>query len=163
MILFNQIIEVLDLSELTAFGNLSSRFEFVECFGVGSIFIYVDDPWCAARRGREGFEEKMLGCLSISRRAQPKIERLSIRIDGPIEVDPLFFDCDGGFIDTPRVIGDFEMRSTTFLDFWSVLLNPAINRGGGDEDRPAVLVPVSSLPDLDSSKRSGDSIERTGE
>lgn len=47
-------------------------------------------------RGGERFQKEVLGSTSISGRAQPKIERLSLRIDRPIQVHPQLFYLDIG-------------------------------------------------------------------
>ncbi len=68
------------------------------------------------------------GGLGIARRAQEKLERGAFRIDRSVEVRPRSFDLDVGFINAPGVIGGFEVRSTSFLQFGSVALHPAVDR-----------------------------------
>src|SRR3954471_21262467 len=83
--------------------------------------------WRAGMRGGEGFEQELFGRCRISCRTEEEIERISFRINRSVEVHPLLFDFDRGFIDTPRVVGGFEVRSATFLHLGRVALNPAID------------------------------------
>ena len=45
MVLFNQVIEVLDWSQLTAFGKMSFRFQCCQGFGIRRVFIDVDQHY----------------------------------------------------------------------------------------------------------------------
>src|SRR6202035_1127629 len=64
VILLHQVIEVLHLSQLTAFGEMSFRFHFRESFGIGRVFIDVDHAWRARMRGGERFQKEVLGGFS---------------------------------------------------------------------------------------------------
>src|SRR5690242_2932078 len=91
MILFNEIVEVFDLPQFTIFWDVTLRFQLSEGFEVSRVFINVEHTWRTRMRGREGFEKEVLGGTSISAWTQPKIERVSLRIDGPIKVHPHLF------------------------------------------------------------------------
>jgi hypothetical protein len=65
MILFDQVVEILDLSQFTVCGNESYCFEFIECLGIGRVFVDIDDPWRARMRGSKRFHKEALGCFSI--------------------------------------------------------------------------------------------------
>ena len=68
------------------------------------------------------------GGLSIACRAQELLERVAVRIDRAVEVPPRSFDLDGGFIHAPGVIRSFEVRPAAFVELWSILLHPAVDR-----------------------------------
>ena len=61
------------------------------------------------------FYKEAFGGLSVACRAQEKLERVAFRVDGSVEVRPRSFDFDVGFIDTPGVIGGFEVRPASLL------------------------------------------------
>lgn len=92
MVLLNQGIEVLDLPQLTTFRDDSRCFEFIECFGVSSMFVHVDHPWSTALRGGKRFEQEAFGRFRISGWTEQEIERISPRVNRTIEIHPLFFD-----------------------------------------------------------------------
>jgi hypothetical protein len=77
VIVLNAIGERLDLLALTACGNETCCFEFLECFGRGSLFSDIDDPWFCRMRGEEGLHKEVPGRLCISARTEPKVERLA--------------------------------------------------------------------------------------
>jgi hypothetical protein len=76
----------------------------------------------------ERFQEKICGRLGIARRTQEKLECVSLRVDGSVEVEPGFPDFDVRLIHFPGVVAGFEVRLTAFLQFGSVALHPAPNR-----------------------------------
>ena len=128
MILFHQIVKVLHLSQFTAFGNDSYRFEFLEGFGRGRVFVDIDHAWLARMRGSEGFQQEALGGFSISGWTQPKVKCLSLRINRPLQVHPHFFDLDVRLVHAPGVIADFQMRSAACVQFRRIALHPAKDR-----------------------------------
>ena len=69
------------------------------------------------------------GGLGVPCRAQEKLERVAFGVDGSVEVRPRSFDFDVGFIDAPGVIGGFEVRPASFLQFGCIALHPAVDRG----------------------------------
>jgi hypothetical protein len=127
MVLFNEIIEILHLPELTAFGNEPCCFEFVERFGIRSIFVDVDHAWLNGMRCGEGFHKEALGSVPISGWTEKEIERLSLRVNRSIELDPLFFDFDIGFVNAPRVRWRLQMETATLPEVRSIVLDPTIN------------------------------------
>lgn len=76
VVLFNQIVEIVALSELTQSGKIPGGSHFLEGFWGGCIFIDSDD----ARSHRVGrmkrFCEKALRGLGIAGGAQPKFQRV---------------------------------------------------------------------------------------
>ncbi len=66
-----------------------------------------------------GFAKKRL--------AQEKLQRVPVAINRPVEVHPHFFHFHEGFIDAPRVIGGFEVRSALLFDLWGVALHPPVD------------------------------------
>ena len=79
--------------------------------------------------GKERFEKEALGGSRISGRTEPEIERVSLRNDGSVEVDPLIFDFDRGLIDLPQnrlspsreddTAFQVQVRSAGPTDTWS--------------------------------------------
>ncbi len=86
MILLHQIIEVFDLPQLTAFGEMSFRLQFRERFGVGCIFVHIDDPWLCSMGGSKGFEQEVLSRLCVSRRAARR-NRAYCRLNQQLDTD----------------------------------------------------------------------------
>jgi hypothetical protein len=72
VILFDQVVEVLDLPQFTGLGNGSLLFQFVEGFGVGRVFVNCDDARSGGMRRSERFSEKVFGCLGIPCHTQKK-------------------------------------------------------------------------------------------
>lgn len=77
--------------------------------------------------GKERFEKEALGGSRISGRTEPEIERVSLRIDGSVEVDPLIFDFDRGLIDLPRIVCHLHVRTTPLFKSRCVVLDPPIH------------------------------------
>lgn len=77
IILLDQGIQLLDLSQFTAFGNASHCFEFLERFRLGGVFVQHPNPWWAGRRGGERFEQEVPGSFRLAGRTEEKVERLS--------------------------------------------------------------------------------------
>src|SRR5450755_1050428 len=73
-------------------------------------------------------EEETFGRLSIARRAQEKLQRVSLGIDRPVEVHPAFADFDVGLVHLPGVVGGSQMRSASLLQFLGIALAPAVDR-----------------------------------
>jgi hypothetical protein len=60
VILLDQVIEVFDLSKLTAVRKYFCGYELTESLGVGSVFIYGDHQRKSRMRSTQGFREKRL-------------------------------------------------------------------------------------------------------
>jgi hypothetical protein len=60
---------------------------------------------------------------------EEKIERVSLGIDGSIEIHPHFFDFDGGLIHSPGIVGSLEIWPTSLFSFWCMPLDPAVHGG----------------------------------
>jgi hypothetical protein len=123
VVLFNQIIEILDLSEFTLVGDESCLFQFRECFGIGSVFVHVDHARFAAMRSSERLEKEAFGGFAISGRAEEKLQGVSLRIDGPIQIQPLLFDFNVRLINTPGVRCCLQMGSASLVQFGSIALH----------------------------------------
>ena len=72
--------------------------------------------------------EKAFGGLRIPFGAEHKVDRLAGRIEGAVKIFPRAFHFDIGFIDAVRVVRQSQVRANSFLQFWSVCLNPPIDR-----------------------------------
>ncbi len=55
MILLDQIIQILDLSQFTAFGNDSHCFQFIERFRIGGVFVQHSSPVASLYERRRAF------------------------------------------------------------------------------------------------------------
>jgi hypothetical protein len=109
-------------------GIIPSVLSSLPRFGIGRVFINRNDSRSAGMRRSKRFQEKALGCLSISCGTKKKFQGVSLGIDGAIQIHPRLFHFHIGLIDAPRVVRRFEMRSASFLQFRCVVLDPAIDR-----------------------------------
>ena len=101
MILLNEVVEVLPLSQFTSLCHKPFRFELLERFRIGRVFIHGDDERCARIRRSKRFREEAFGRFPIAPRAQEKFQGISLRIHSPIEVHPDLFHFHIGLIDAP--------------------------------------------------------------
>ena len=129
MILFDDVVQVLDLPQFTGVGKGLFLLQFVESLWIGRIFIDSDHTRGGGMRRSQRFREKALRRFAIACHTQEELERVSLRIHCAIEVHPHLFYFHIGLIDAPGVIGCAEVRLASFLSFRSILLNPAIDRG----------------------------------
>jgi hypothetical protein len=95
----------------------------------------------------QGFDEEAFGRLGIPCWTQEKLEGVTFRVDGPVKIHPGFANLGIRFIHFPGVIAGFQMRPTSFVQFRSIPLHPAVDGGC---DRRAIHVPASFLPGRDS-------------
>lgn len=77
MILFDQVVKVFDVPQLTAYGKVPFCFELVKRFGVRRIFVHGDHSRLVSMRGSERCEKELLGSVRISRRAQEEIKHVA--------------------------------------------------------------------------------------
>jgi hypothetical protein len=77
----------------------------------------------------ERMTEKVRGSCGIAGETPEKLQRVPLRIDGPVQIRPDFFDLDGGLIYFPGVIPWYQMRATTLFQFRDVALDPTVDRG----------------------------------
>src|SRR5258708_1030239 len=115
MVLLDEIIEILPLPEFTRAWHDPFRFQFLERFWIGRVFINGDDSRSAGMSRSKRFREEASGCLSISRGTEQKFQGVSLRIDSAIEVHPHLFHLDIGLISAPRVVRHSEMGSAALL------------------------------------------------
>ena len=101
MILFDEVVEILALPQFTRIWHDPFRFQFVESFGIGRVFINGDHSRSAGMRRSKRFREKAFGCLCISCRTQEKIQSIPFRIHSAIQVHPHLFHFHIGLIDAP--------------------------------------------------------------
>ncbi len=115
MILFDEVVEIFALSQFTRLWHDPFRFQLLESFGIGRVFINCDDVRSAGMRCSKRFREETFGCLSISGGTEQKFQSVSMRIDSAIQVHPDLFHFDIGLINAPRVIRRIEMRSAALF------------------------------------------------
>ena len=73
----------------------------------------------------QGFAEESFGCRSISFAAEHKVDGVAFGINCSVEVLPPLFDFDISLIDAVGVVGRLQIRLGSFLQFRSVMLDPA--------------------------------------
>ena len=66
LILFNNVIQVLDLPQFTGVGNDSFRLQFLEGLWIGDIFIVIDHTRGGGMRRSQRFREKALRRFCIA-------------------------------------------------------------------------------------------------
>ncbi len=105
MVLFYQIIKILDWPQLAASGQSSLALELAHCLGVRGILIDIDDSWYNGVPGTQSFAEETLRRSSITPLAQHKFDRVAVRIYCPLQIHPLTFDLDVRLVHTPGIVG----------------------------------------------------------
>src|SRR4030095_370596 len=108
-------------------GQNSFLLQFLDRGRVGPVLIYVDDPCGLMFGGLEHLAEEPFGGPRVSFRAEHEVNRLSRRIDGAVKILPLTFDFDVGLINSVGVVGQSQVRTDSFLQLWSISLNPPVN------------------------------------
>jgi hypothetical protein len=151
MMLFHDVIQVLVLPEPTVFGELPRLLQGLERRGIRHTLIHGDNPWSRRMPCPQRLPEEPHSGLGISRRTQPEVEGIALRIDCPVEVVPLLLDLDVCFIDPVRVIRGLEMWAAAFIQFGCIPLDPPNNGGMVNAPPPA---PPRFLPDRDHVRRS---------
>ena len=77
------------------------------------------------RRIRQRLAEQAFGRSGIAQPREHEVDRGSGGIGGSIEVAPATLDTNVGLIDTPGLIGWFEMTTQPLLQFRTIALDPA--------------------------------------
>jgi hypothetical protein len=77
MILFDNIVQVLDLPQFTPFWNGSFRLQFALGLWIGGVFIDGDHARSGGMRRSQRFREEAFGRLRIACRAQEELERVA--------------------------------------------------------------------------------------
>ena len=78
MVLFYQIIQVLDWPQLTASGQSSLALEFAHSFRVRGITVYIDHARRNCVPGTQGFPEETLGRYSITPLAEHELDSVAV-------------------------------------------------------------------------------------
>src|SRR5215469_17433602 len=91
MILLDNVVEVFTLTQFTSVWHHPLRFQLLEGFWIGRIFINGDDAGSTAMGRSKRFREEAFGCLSISGGAEEKFQGISLRIHSAIEIHPHLF------------------------------------------------------------------------
>src|SRR6478752_9603610 len=98
----------------------------------GGVAVQGDHPWDAMLPRRPGKEP--LGGCNVTPFAQEKIDGSTLLIHGAIEVDPLAFDFDVGFIHTPGVADWPCVMIPALFKLRDILVHPPQNRRMGQGD-----------------------------
>ncbi len=117
------------MSQFTRGWHNPFRFELLERFWIGRVFIHGDDARCAGMRRNKRFREEAFGRFRLAPRTQEKFQRISLRIHRAVEVHPDLFHFHVRLIDASRVIRHVEMRAAALLQFGCILLHPAEDGG----------------------------------
>ena len=129
MILFNDVVQVLARSALAFLGQQVVSLEIANSADVRRVFVNIDHARGGEVRSSQDFAKKSLSRSSATGLVQQEIEDLAGGIDGSVEIHPLSADFDIGFIDLPRIVGLLQVRPTSFINFWRIFLNPAVDGG----------------------------------
>jgi hypothetical protein len=129
MILFHHIVQVLVLPEQTRLGEGAVLLEGLECRWVRRVLVHGDHPGSERMGGLEHLAKKALSRLRIARGTQHEIQRGTCGINGAVEVVPVLFDLDVGFIHAIGIVRDFELRPTPLVQLRRIALDPAKHRG----------------------------------
>ena len=128
MVLLNEVVEIFTLSQSSAVGEDSFLLQFFNRRWVGFVLIDVDNSRRLMFESLEHFAEESFGRLRVSLRAEHEIDCLSGRIDRAVKIFPRAFHFDIGFIDAVGVIRRSQVRTTPFLQFRSISLDPSVDR-----------------------------------
>jgi hypothetical protein len=85
VILFDDVVEILDLPQFTGVGNGSLCFQLTDGLGIGRICIDRDHTRGGAMRRSERFREAGFGCFGIAGGTEPKFQGVALRIHGAID------------------------------------------------------------------------------
>jgi hypothetical protein len=86
VILFDNVVEVLDLPQFTPFWNGSLGFQLTDGLGIGRIFIDRDHTRGGRMRRSQRFREEAFGCFGITGGTEPEFEGVALRIHSAIEI-----------------------------------------------------------------------------
>lgn len=80
------------------------------------------------------FEEGAFDRLCIPGGTQEKPQGIAFRIDGLVEVHPIFSEYDVGLVNFPRVVARFRVRPRVLFQFRDIVLNPGVDGGINDPE-----------------------------
>jgi hypothetical protein len=143
VILLYDVVEVCDLRQVTGICNSLFCLQFLEGLWIGGVFIDGNDPGSYSMKRAKRLGEKAFGGFCISGRTQEKLERVSWRIHGALEVHPHVLHLHIGLIDAPGIGRGLQMRRASLLQFGCVVLHES---GGVDGKRGSVTRPFPTVP-----------------
>jgi hypothetical protein len=74
------------------------------------------------------FDEEAFSSFGISSSCQQKADCIAVTAYGSIQILPLFRELHISLVNTPRVIGGVEMRSTALIQFWSIIMSQFLHK-----------------------------------
>ena len=98
MILFDQIIQILVLSQFCCLWQCLIHSEGVSCFRISSVFIHIDDTRRRSMSRTKGFTEEALYRSYIPFEREQKISGVSLRVHGSVQIRSLSLDGNISFI-----------------------------------------------------------------
>jgi putative transposase len=87
--------------------------------------IGIDDPRLWMGGTAECFAKQPFGGFCVAQRRKQEINCGTAGIDGSIEVTPVAFHSNVGFVDTPRLVGWLQITPQPLLQFRRISLHPA--------------------------------------
>jgi hypothetical protein len=122
------------LSEQTGLWECVVVLEGIEGRWVRGVLVHGDHVRERRMARVQRLPEKLFGGVGITGGAQHEVQRGTRRVDGPVEVVPLLVNLDVRLIDAVRIVGAFQLRSTPFIEFGGIALDPAKYGGMIDGD-----------------------------
>lgn len=125
VILLNDVVQELHLPEFGETPELSGTLHSLRRYRIGGILVDRDSPRIDCMCLRQGFPEEALGSSRITLTRQQKVNRLSGRIDGTVEINPLALYTNVSLIHTSGAVRRTQMRTNPLVEFGSIGLDPA--------------------------------------
>jgi Zinc-binding dehydrogenase len=125
VVLFNNIVEVLDLPDF----NLGVVLLVVvfDCCAIGAA--PVDGNLHRRAMSADCLAQEAQGCFAISLRSQQEIDGVPYLVDGPILILPSTFDPHIGFVHSPTTTDTTFPRAKGLVQQWHILDHPMIETG----------------------------------
>ncbi len=123
MVLLDLVVKILALPQFTRIWHHPLRFQLLESFRIGGVFIHGDDSRSAAMWRSKRFREEAFSRFRIALGAQEKFQGVTLRVHSAIEVHPDLFHFDVRLIDAPRVVCRCKVEPTALLQLWCVVLH----------------------------------------
>ena len=125
MILLHDVVDVLDRPVAATVSQDSFLFRSCNRRVVEACLVRVDDTGLRMRRISQRLAEQACGRRGIAPPREHEVDRGAGGIEGSAEVAPATLDANVGLIDTPGLVGWFEMTAQPLLQFGTVALDPA--------------------------------------
>lgn len=99
---FEEVVEIFDLPVDSVLRQPAFFLQVGDRRTIGRCLVNADLQWLfPVVQTVKGLAQEPLGRFDVPRRRQGEINRVTVLIDGPAEIDPLPFDLDVGLVDPP--------------------------------------------------------------